>query len=157
MVNQSKKNDPRYWKKWKESGAIGDINGRDYGEAYAFFNCKAPITQIGQELPTIMDLAQTPKRLEFCLSDEALPFLGKDCAKRPYKTDRELVEIALDARKAGIRYVLAARCPPNITNHQTADELGAILNQAYQSPLYQEGEQFRGDVIYKEDGRYVSI
>ena len=27
MANQSKANDPRFWKKWKESGAVGTIHG----------------------------------------------------------------------------------------------------------------------------------
>ena len=44
---------------------------------------------------------------------------------------------------------------PNATNHQTADEVASVLNQAYQSPLYQKGEQFRGEVVYNERGRYV--
>jgi len=154
MVNQSQKNDPRYWDKWKKSGAIGNVNGRDYGEAYAFFNCNAPIPQIMEELPTIMRLAKTSKKLEFCLSESAFPFLGEDCSKRPYPSDRELVEIALEAKEAGIRYVMATRSPPNITNRETADELAGILNQAYQSPLYEDREVFRGEIIYKEKGRY---
>ena len=28
MINQSKRNDPRFWKKWKASGAVGSIDGR---------------------------------------------------------------------------------------------------------------------------------
>jgi len=45
---------------------------------------------------------------------------------------------------------------PNATNNQTADELASILNQAYQSPLYEKGEIFRGIVVYKERGKYLS-
>ena len=151
MTNQSKKNDQRFWKKWKESGAIGGINGRDFGEAYAFFDCDASITQIAQEIPTIRELVKTPRRLELYLAylaEGVLPLIGSlDC---------ELLEIALDADNADIKYALAARSPPNITNRQTADELASILYQAYQSPLYENGEQFRGEVVYKERGRYVS-
>lgn len=58
MTNQSKKNDHRFWKKWKESGAIGNANGRDFGEAYAFFDCNASITQIEQEIPIIRGISQ---------------------------------------------------------------------------------------------------
>lgn len=74
--------------------------------------------------------------------------------------EREIVnrgkihEIAKDAKDAGIRYVMEATYP-NATNHQTADEVASILNQAYQSQLYQKREQFRGEVVYKERGRYV--
>ncbi len=35
------------------------------------------------------------------------------------------------------------------------DEVASVLNQAYQSPLYQKGEQFRGEVVYKDRGRYI--
>lgn len=155
MVNQSKKNDPRFWKKWKESGAIGTINGRDFGEAYAFFNCNASLTQIAQEIPTIRELVKTPRRLELYLAERALPVIGYDRSHKPSIVDSELVEIALGAKDADIKYVLAARSPPNITNRQTADELSAILNQAYQSPLYADGEKFRGEIAYKESNHYV--
>ncbi len=156
MVNQSKKNDHRSWDKWKKSGAIGNINGRDFGEAYAFFDCNAPVTQIAEEIPYIRSLVQTPKRLELYLAERALPVIGNSWNHKPANVDSELIEIAREAAEAEIRYVLAARSPPNINNHQTANELAAILNQAYQSPLYQDGEQFRGDIVYKDRGRYVS-
>jgi len=152
MVNQSKKDDPRFWKKWKESGATGDINGKTTSEAYAFFDCNASPIQIAQEIPAIKELvrtAKTPKRLELYLTDEALPIISHN------SFDYELLHIALDAKNAGIRYVLGARSRPNVTNRQIADELASILNQAYQSPLYKEEEQFRGEVVYKEKGRYL--
>jgi|SRR3989344_289899 len=155
MTNQSKKNDPRFWKKWKESGAIGTMHGQDFGEAYAFFNCKAPLTEIAQEIPTIRALVQTPRRLELCLAERALPLFGDDRNSKHASINPELAEIALYANDTGIKYVLAARSPPNITNRQTADELSAILNQAYQSPLYADGEEFRGEIVYKEDNHYV--
>ena len=68
--------------------------------------------------------------------------------------DSELSQIAEGAKNAGIRYLMEAT-NPNTTNHQTADEVASILNQAYQSLLYQEGEQFRGEVVYQEKGRYL--
>ena len=68
--------------------------------------------------------------------------------------DAQLLQIARDAKDAGIRYVMEATYS-NATNHQTADEVASILNQVYQSPLYQKGEQFRGEVVFKERGRYV--
>ena len=30
MVNQSKIDDPRFWKKWEESGAVGNISSQEY-------------------------------------------------------------------------------------------------------------------------------
>lgn len=150
MINQSKKNDNRFWKKWKKSGAIGNINGRDVGEAYAFFNCNASIESIAQEIPFIRGLVKTPRRLELYLAEKALPLMGR----KPDSIDPELVEIAMQADQANIKYVLGARSPPNITNRQTADELSAILNQAYQSPLYGQGEEFRGEIVFRENSQY---
>lgn len=155
MVNSSKKNNQSSWKKWKESGAIGNINGKDFGEAYAFFDCGASQYQIAKEIPAIRELVKTPKKLELYLVERSLPVIKNSCSNKPANVDSELIEIARDADESGIRYVLAARSPPNITNHQTADELAAILNQAYQSSLYQESEQFRGEVVYKYKGKYL--
>lgn len=70
--------------------------------------------------------------------------------------DSELLSIAFDAKEAGLKYALVARGVPNMCNRQVADELAAVVNQAYQSPLYQDGEQFRGGIFYKEHDRYVS-
>ncbi len=150
MINQTKKNDERFWKRWKRAGAIGDINGRDFGRAYAFFDCNASREEINEILPDIRDAVKTPKKLELSLVEEALSFIGYN----PF--DPELFEISREASEAKIRYALRARAPSNMTNSQTADELAAILNQAYQSPLYQDKEPFRGWIFYKEKGKYVS-
>ena len=148
MVNRSKANSQNSWRKWREFGAVGDRYGRVAGEAYAFFDCNASGEQIGQELPTIRELVKTPKGLVLRLSEEGLPYLG------PNTFDDELLNIYSDAQEAGMRYSLAARGLPTMTNRQTADELAAILNQAYQSPLYEDGETFRGRVFYKDGERY---
>ena len=114
------------------------------GKAYAFFNCKASKGDIEKELPFIRECVQTPNALELSLME------GKDTLKG----DPKLLQLAREAKDAGIRYVMEATYP-NATNHQTADEVASVLNQAYQSPLYQKGEPFRGEVVYKERGRYV--
>lgn len=59
-----------------------------------------------------------------------------------------------EAKKADIKYVMEATYP-NATNEQTAEELSVILNQAYQSPLYQKDEKFIGKIIYQENGKYL--
>ncbi|MEK6819082.1 MAG: hypothetical protein AABY10_04075 [Nanoarchaeota archaeon] len=140
MVNESKKNDPRFWNKWYKAGAIRS-------EAYAFFDCDAPIDRIAEEIPTIRKLVETPRKLELHLSE-----ISQADIKR---YDSKLSEIASEAREADMRYVLSAKST-DMTNHQLADELSAILNQAYQSSLYNDGEDFRGGIFYKEEGRYIS-
>ncbi len=116
------------------------------GKAYGFFNCNASKEAIEAELPTIRELVLTPSKLELSLIEgvEAL------------KGDSKLMALAQEAKESGnIRYVLEATYP-RATNRNTADEVAAILNQAYQSPLYQKGEEFYGAIFYKEKGNYVS-
>ncbi|MBS3075166.1 hypothetical protein J4429_01775 [Candidatus Pacearchaeota archaeon] len=114
------------------------------GKAYAFFNCEASKRDIEKELPFIRECVKTPNALELSLMEGTDALIG----------DAQLLQIARDAKDAGIRYVMEATYS-NATNHQTADEVASILNQVYQSPLYQKGEQFRGEVVFKERGRYV--
>ncbi|MCX6749899.1 MAG: hypothetical protein NTZ83_00410 [Candidatus Pacearchaeota archaeon] len=114
------------------------------GKAYAFFNCRASKGDIEKEIPFIRECVKTPNALELSLME------GTDTLKG----DAQLLQITRDAKDAGIRYVMEATYP-NATNHQTADEIASVLNQAYQSLLYEKGEQFRGEVVYKERGKYI--
>ncbi len=115
------------------------------GEAYAFFNCNASKREIEGELPKIRNLVRTPSRLELKLME------GMD----QLKGDKGILEIASEAKEAGIRYAIQARLP-GATNEGTADEVSGILNQAYQSPLYQDGEGFVGQIFYRDGNNYVS-
>ncbi|MEK6820149.1 MAG: hypothetical protein AABX71_00370 [Nanoarchaeota archaeon] len=120
------------------------------GKAYAFFDCKASKGDVEKELPFIRECVKTPNALELSLMEGVDTLTGDSQLLQIAK----LVGILKKAKEAGMRYVMEATYP-NATNHQTADELAAILNQAYQSSLYQEGEQFRGEVVYEERGSYV--
>ena len=93
----------------------------------------------------IRECVKTPNSLELSLINGADTLIG----------DSQLLQIAKEAKDAGIKYVMEATYP-NATNNQTADELASILNQAYQSPLYEKGKAFRGIVVYKERGKYLS-
>lgn len=120
------------------------VNKPKTGRAYAFFDCGASKEEIERELPSIRKCVQTSSALELSLMEGTNNLTG----------DSQLLQIAKEAKNAGIKYVMEATLP-NATNRQTADELATILNQSYQSPLYQEGEQFRGKVVYEKRGRYV--
>ncbi len=153
MVNQSKIDQKRSWDIWRKSGAIGNIHGRAVGEAYAFFDCNAAPEQIPEELAGILDVVNTPRRLKIFLAKKGLlPVVSRN------SLDTELLEIANDARNAGLKYVISARSTPDMSNRETSDELAALLNQAYLSPLYEQGEEFRGGIFYKDErsDRYVS-
>jgi hypothetical protein len=116
---------------------------KNYGEAYGFFKCNASAEEIESEFPIIRRLSLTPSELELYLIEE-----------KDFKKDKTLNNyIFKNFGVFGVNYTLKARYP-NATNLQTADELSAILNQIYKSPLYEPGEKFFGDICYKNKGRY---
>ena len=114
------------------------------GKAYGFFYCNASKEAIESELPTIRKLAKTPSKLELSLTE------GMD----NLKGDSKLTSLAQEAKQDGINYVLEATYS-NASNKQTADEVAGILNQAYQSPLYQDKAGFKGAIVYEDKGKYV--
>ena len=118
---------------------------KTHGEAYAFFNCQASKPEIEREIGDIRQVIKTPNQLELSLTEGITPESFNDA---------ELREIAQDAKDAGIRYSMKARYRSE-SNSQTADEVANVLNQAYQSPLYRDKEEFRGGIFYEEDGRFV--
>ncbi len=114
------------------------------GKAYGFFDCRASKEEIEAELPRIRELSKTPSELELSLIEDMDNLKG----------DEELMSIARDATYQGIRWVLETMYP-GVTNKEAADETVSILNQAYQTPLYEDEESFRGAVVYKEKDRYT--
>lgn len=117
------------------------------GKAYAFFDCQASKERIESEIPYIRDVVQTPSELELSLIEGMDVLIGLGGFD-------SISQIAREAKEAGIRYAMQAGCP-NLTNQKTADELASILNQAYQSDLYQRNEKFRGWIFYEENGEYL--
>ncbi len=125
--------------------AFNDQDSRDEaGLAYAFFDCKASKAEITELMPQIREFASTPSELELELE-----------TINPNILERELRTIALLQMARGCKYQVRTKLP-GYDNKRAADETADILNQAYQSPLYSDGEKFIGKVIYKKDGRYVS-
>ena len=118
------------------------------GKAYAFFSCNAPLAQILLELPKIREVAKIPGKLELSLFEGTQPF------NRMHR-EIELRHLANQAAEAGLQYILEAKCPGK-SNSETADHVADVLNQAYQSPLYQNGEQFFGDILYRKRSKYIS-
>lgn len=118
------------------------------GCAYAFLDCKAPKEKIKKELSYIRGLVQTPGDLEISLAET-------DAAQSQI-SDPRLCKIAREAQRAGIKYVMKAECP-NASNCKTAQEAAAVLNQAYQSPLYEDKEPFRGEIAYKHGPNYAFV
>jgi hypothetical protein len=116
---------------------------KNYGEAYAFFDCRASKKQIETELPTIRECIKTPSNLELSLTDDVEKL-----------KDTKLMAIAKEAKESGMRYVLQAKYK-GATNKQTADEVASVMNQIYQSPLYADKEEFRGAIVYQDRKKYI--
>jgi len=114
------------------------------GRAYGFFYCDAQKEEIEAELPIISEMVQVPSQLELSLTE------GLD----NIKSGEKLTAIAQKAKREGMNYILQATNPSG-TNKETADEIAAILNQAYQSPLYEPNAPFKGAIVYEEKGEYV--
>jgi len=114
------------------------------GKAYGFFDCNATKEQINDEIPFIRKSVNTPSKLEITLTEDI----------NSLNVDPKVLEIAQEAKESNMKYVMEATCQ-DYTNEKTADELSAVLNQAYQSPLYEKGEAFRGEIAYEKNGEYI--
>ena len=121
-------------------------NEESVGRAYGFFYCNASKHEIETELPTIRKLVKTPPQLELFLIKGMDNVIG----------DSRLTSLAREAKQDGINYVLQAICPDG-TGKDTANEVASILNQAYQSPLYESDAPFKGAIVYEDEetGEYV--
>jgi len=136
------------------------------GQAYGFFDCRASKEEIEAKLPTVREFAQTPSKLELSLRQGvgnlkdnqkliAAYEKAKSCIIFPdAMSPSDRLQETQKTRDTELKYVIEARFP-SATNKQTAGELGDVLNQAYQSLLYEDGEPFRGAVVHEENGEYV--
>ena len=162
MVNQSKKNDARSWDKWKKSGAIGNINGRDFGEAYAFFDCDALKQKIEKSEPQIRSEAKTPKGLQMLLNEGISGLqLDKTLAEQiQYPDDYRVMSSEgikqgyTEERRplASMKYVLVANYR-GASNEDVANELGDVINVIHRKFNKDQGI-FSGAVVYEKNGEY---
>lgn len=115
------------------------------GVAYAFFACNAKPAEVRNELGYIRHMVKTPGEVETIL------------AHRPARdeTDARIGMIHAEAKLNALDYMLTVRFPGQ-SNRNACEEARAILNQAYQSPLYDENDPFRGMLVFKS-GRGYSI
>jgi hypothetical protein len=129
---------------------------KESGRAYAIFNCNAPRKKIETELLPIRKSTKTPKTLELRLTeaggienlenleyDDGLKRIIEECITGEKKPKGEVFVLEANYKKA--------------TNRETADELVAIQNQAYQSSLYKNKEDYYGEIVYEEGGEYLFI
>ncbi len=155
MINQSKKNDTREWRKWSESGALGA------GKAYAFFDCDASKAEIEQALPEIRQDDRTPRGLQMKLHEgiSELQLDGALAKQIQYSDDYRVMSeermgqgYESEARPlASLRYALVATCSKT-TNERTAKELGDLMNYVHLN-LDKDQGLFRGAIVYLNDNR----
>lgn len=126
-----------------------EFESKNYiGEAYAFIDCSASRAEIESILPKVREDTQTPKKLELLLTEGFTHIRSLN--------DKELSQIALDAEKAGIKYVMEAKYPGE-SNEETAGELRAILNNTSNLLFCKTDEQIFSKIVYKNKGNYVFV
>ena len=137
------------------------------GRAYGFFDCNASKQEIETDLPTIREMLRTPSRLELSLIEGLGELKGYPMLMAAYEKAKSKIvfpsEMSIPDRFIKIleigdaepRYTIQVTYP-NKTNERAAKELSRILNQAYQSPLYEANEPFRGAIVYEKKGKYIS-
>jgi len=114
----------------------------EIGKAYGFFDCDVTKGKIEELLPIVRSYAQTPSDLKHYLV-EGMDNLG-DVPD----------SISEFGKNKGFKYALKAELP-NASNKETADEVGHILNQVYQSPLFKDSDPFSGEVVHEDNGKLV--
>ncbi len=116
----------------------------NYGKAYAFFNTSAPKDVLPLVVEDARDMAQTPRELELILNEGFEKLNG----------DSELMTLAKEAEKNGMKYVFEAKYR-GATNKKTADEVADILNSIYNASA-EIDPAFGAKIVYQDMGKYVS-
>lgn len=108
--------------------------------AYALFKCDASLDDIVSALPDIRSAVNTPSTMEISVTEGI----------ERVKEIPGLEEVARKAKDVDFNYFIEAY-DSNLSNENVANELTAVQNQSYQSPLYQDGDDYIGQVFYKKD------
>ncbi len=116
------------------------------GKAYFFFDCEAPKDKITSELDRVRKHPSYSARLELSLIEGPENLRG----------NWDLKALAAERSQADRRYVLEG-AHLDVTNREVAEELKDILISTLPLNLYDEKGNFRGDIYYKENGKYVFL
>ena len=120
------------------------------GKAYGVFDCQASTEEIESVLESVVsslrDDVPVLSNLELTMVEEL--------ENLTLKGDNNLKYFAQKAKEAGFDYIFEVTYE-GVTNKETAPEVEAILNQAYQSSLFSKEEPFIADIFYEENGEYV--
>lgn len=119
------------------------------GVAYGFIRCDKSLNEIERTLPFIRKDARVPSKLELSVKEGISNVKGNkllhDTVVRDLKEEGQC-NYAFEARLQGV------------DNQDAAEELGAIFNQAYQSPLFEPRPQdFYATIVYERNGQYHEL
>jgi hypothetical protein len=159
MVNQSKKNDERSWRKWREYGSVGNINGRSIGEAYAFFDSDTSESYLKEFMQDLV--ANSQKGLELTVQEGVSGIrFDEKLAKaiqhpddyRIMTHDRRMKEPKKEEKPASsLKYSLVTKCP-GLSNEDTAKRTGNIID--YIRTLNNDSDFFRCALVYEKNDEY---
>ena len=116
------------------------------GEAYGFLYCSNTTQRIIDELADTREITQTPSMLGFDLVAQVDQI---DTSK-----DSALANMVEKAKSNKMSHVIKASMP-DASNRRVAGLLCNVIDGLYASPLYQEGEPYCADVVYKRGNQYV--
>jgi hypothetical protein len=153
------------------------MKNKKIGRAYGFINCRQPKEDVAWTANNIREFLSQSVPLQDRLELRVNQGLSSLRKSRIIEAKTELFRIVLEANQDGRLflkpgktcivkdnvvfshtfgnlYVIRASLPET-ANKAVADELAAIVNQMYNSPLYEENEPFRGIVTYHQGGKYI--
>jgi|SRR3989344_1967234 len=163
MVN--KRDDSRFWRKWRENGAVGDINGSAAGAAYAFFDSSAspkdiaelavtearriakrkPKTLLEIDLTEVKDIKeeQNPELYDFLQRGSIYPIFPSSCKNQ--------MKDAKPVRLADLKYAISVKRHRS-TDERAANYLGNVMSDVYQQ--FERDKPFNSAVVYRnpQDG-----
>lgn len=123
----------------------GNDKDAKVGRAYGFFAYDGKTEDIQAELPRARKLAQTPDELALKLIE------GVDGVDT--REDSELASVVERAKFRGMTHAFEATMP-NAGNRKVSTELHLVLGNIYNSPLYPQGVQPCGGIVYKRGNKY---
>lgn len=113
------------------------------GIGYAFFACRShDVRDISETVGTAWGLTGQLPTATIDLRDARVSDISELLEPGAH-------EYAALAAEANLPYVLRMTSP-NATGRAVADEIGGVLNQLYNTHLYEEGEEFRGEIVYRD-------
>ena len=116
------------------------------GEAYGFLYYNGTTQRIIDELADARNISKTPELMGFDLVSQV--------DQIDTSNDSALADIVGRAKAGNMSHVIKASMP-NAGNRRVAGLLCNVMSDLGVSPLYQQGEPYCADVVYKRGNQYI--